>query len=470
MRPFKFFLLLATSLLINACKDPNPSSPNPQPSSEVLEALSLISDDPNNENGYCTGNSIVTDQAGNMYVFGYYFLSQGFGSVVLSSSPNLAPYLAKYDAKGEVVWAKTVGKNNEAMGYVQGYTYSMALSKTGELYIAGKMGAVAGFEKSKVTGDGSVFLAKYDTDGIFKWAKAADKRTSEFIAYGVAVDNQGNASVTGAFKGKTTIDNISLQSALSKAGGVESRDIFLARFDTRGALQWARSAGGNEEDFGRNVTVDDQGNAYIIGNYGSLAEFGEGLKLGGEKAQPGVFVAKYDSKGIAQWAKQTNIYDRSRAVEPDKLGNVYALSENMIIKMDNKGNTEWYKRLAMKAKALAVRADGEVYLAGEFNKPIEMDGLKLTPEGGVVGTGYFYARDICLAKISSVGKLKVFKKDGGEGGETPESVSVSSNGNVYLTGGVAPPVVNGIYFNAVLANKTFKGRGYRAFIVRYKDL
>lgn len=49
------------------------------------------------------------------------------------------------------------------------------------------------------------------------------------------------------------------------AGSVGNRDIFLVKYNSQGEPQWIKTAGGEGDDEGESVSVDDVGNIYIAG-------------------------------------------------------------------------------------------------------------------------------------------------------------------------------------------------------------
>ena len=69
-----------------------------------------------------------------------------------------------------------------------------------------------------------------------RWDWVGPRRT------GIAVDGSGNSYVTGYFQGSATFgQGQANQTTLTAAGG---SDIFVAQYDSSGALQWAKRAGG----------------------------------------------------------------------------------------------------------------------------------------------------------------------------------------------------------------------------------
>ncbi len=107
------------------------------------------------------------------------------------------------------------------------------------------------------------------------WAKqfASNGYGYEYLA----VDDAGNTYVTGDF---TDTAKVGTKSLTSKGG----LDVFVAKFDKDGNVQWAEGFGGTSSDSVEDITVDDEGNTYITGTT-------QGSE-GGD-----VFVAKFNKDG-----------------------------------------------------------------------------------------------------------------------------------------------------------------------------
>ena len=71
---------------------------------------------------------------------------------------------------------------------------------------------------------------------------------------GIAVDYSGNVFVVGG-TGGDLYGNLN-------AG---RDDTFVSKYDTEGKLIWAQLYGTTERDWGRGITVDQNGNSYITG-------------------------------------------------------------------------------------------------------------------------------------------------------------------------------------------------------------
>src|SRR5439155_15611272 len=116
--------------------------------------------------------------------------------------------------------------------------------------------AVAMFGNLAVTnsaiGSQDIFLAKYDSDGNVLWVKTAGGSDDD-VGNGIAADSAGNTFVTGYFYSTNVNFNGTILTNFGPAG---SSDVFIAKYDTTGALLWAKQAGGSLDDQAGGVAVD----------------------------------------------------------------------------------------------------------------------------------------------------------------------------------------------------------------------
>ena len=82
----------------------------------------------------------------------------------------------------------------------------------------------------------------------------------------IAVDDAGNAYVTGLFTNTLVLGSNTLTSA-----GLY--DAFLASYDRKGQVRWAKRVGGSSDDAGTGVEVDPFGNICFSGSATGLTEF-----------------------------------------------------------------------------------------------------------------------------------------------------------------------------------------------------
>jgi len=152
---------------------------------------------------------------------------------------------------------------------------------------------------------------------------------SEDGGLGIAVDNSGNAYVTGY----TVSSNFpTLNQYQTDQPGY---DAFVAKLDTtksgNASLVYSTYLGGNSEEEGLGIAVDDSGNAYVTGQAWSTTNF---PTLNQYQTYPGdgnwnAFVTKIDTtkNGNASLVYSTYLgghsADQGRGIAVDKCGNAY---------------------------------------------------------------------------------------------------------------------------------------------------
>lgn len=346
---------------------------------------------------------IAVDSAGNVSVAGTFRQSTTFGeggatATTLTSAGNVDIFVARYDNAGALLWAKQAG----GAGYDQ--ASGVAIDASGNSYITGYFRDSATFGAGDATattltstGGPEIYLARYDSAGTLVWAKQAGGTASD-RGEAIAVDAGGNSYLTGTFNdsavfgaGEPTVTTL-----LDDGDG----DMFLARYDSTGALVWAKRAGGTAPDSGKAIAVDAGGNSYLTGAFSASAVFGLGepamttLTSSGEED---VFLARYDSSGTLLWAKQAGgaSWDSGRDIHIDASGNSYVSGEfedsaifgpgesgqttlvgvfgsggnngAFVAKYDSAGTLVWAKQPAGYTQASASDATGNVFVSGNFS-------------------------------------------------------------------------------------------------------
>ena len=138
-------------------------------------------------------------------------------------------------------------------------------------------------------------------------------------ANGLSLDASGNAYITGGFNGSTNFGSF----ALTGYGDV---DIFIAKANSSlSSWQWAKNAGGTNNDWGFAIKTDGSGNSYVTGAYRYSATFGSGTipALG---SYSDLFVSKLNSSGDWLWTKSAggfSGYDEGYGIDIDAAGNSY---------------------------------------------------------------------------------------------------------------------------------------------------
>ena len=105
-----------------------------------------------------------------------------------------------------------------------------------------------------------------------------DNEGSPGAAAGIAValDAAGNNYVAGHLAGTVTF-GIGEPSTTTLIGhSLFVLDLFVAKYDAKGALQWARSVGGDGFDEVAAIAADAAGNVHVTGMFDGAVTFGPG--------------------------------------------------------------------------------------------------------------------------------------------------------------------------------------------------
>ena len=313
---------------------------------------------------------IATDNAGNAYVAGVTYGSVD-GNVNAGSDDIL---LAKYDTSGNKLWTRQMGSSGIDAAL------AVAVDSAGNAYVTGY--TAGSLDGNISAGADDIFIAKYDPNGNKLWTRQLGTSRQD-IAWGVAVDNAGNAVVTGFTDGSMD-GNVN-------AGSIDS---FLVKFDTNGNKLWTKQFGSTSNDYAHAVAVDANGNAYITGSTNG------GLDGNVNAGSMDVFLVKYSPDGQKVWTRQIGTAgdDDSWSLATDLVGNVYLSGEArgdfegyvnsgntdaFIAKYDQGGNWLWTKQLGSSlndyAFGIAIDQNGFAYVGGHSEGKLD----------GITGVGLY---------------------------------------------------------------------------------
>jgi hypothetical protein len=434
------------------------------------------------------GIATTTDMDGNIYTLGFYQSPTiTFGSTVLSkATTNTAVpvndlVLVKYDAGGNVLWAKAASGSFGDIGY------ALDTDANGNIYIAGSttstmltMGTVT-ISRSQTGED--FFLAKADKNGNFLWIVSPFGNQQD-QARGVAVDNAGNVIIAG-FSGSDTlkIGNTKLYNT-----GPYGNLPFIAKYDPDGNPIWAKQGFGNAVPMGVDVDMNTN-EIYMAGHYYSNAlAFGSNTLTNTKVANPPIgnsqgddlFLVKYDANGNAIWARTaTGAEDEiptsvavATSYNPYYPSAVYLggyftsttltaggvtfttssqLQEGFLLKFDAlNGDVKWGTAIGGTGrdylKSIALVGSGGVVAAGYFNSATLSSGTISVTKNGPTDN-----YDVFAAAFNSNGSPVMITTAGGSENDRAEGISVDKAFNVYVTGDYSS---NPITFGSIaLANK-----------------
>ena len=251
------------------------------------------------------------------------------------------PLLAKFSSSGTVQWQKTIGND------VDDYGASVAVAPDGSVYFLGNTWSAFSGQ-----GDEEYLLAKFSSSGALQWQKKLGGSNYDY-GYSVAVAQDGSVYVCG-------------QTDLT---GDRDYALLLAKLSSSGTVQWQKTLGGSDWDYGISVAVAPDGSVYVCGY---TASAGAGYY--------DLLLVKFSSSGTVQWQKTLggSKWDAgaSVAVAPD--GSVYVCGQTesagaggrdfLLVKFSSSGTVQWQKTLGGSkwdaGASVAVAPDGSVYVCG----------------------------------------------------------------------------------------------------------
>ncbi|MBA4154863.1 T9SS type B sorting domain-containing protein [Flavobacterium sp.] len=144
---------------------------------------------------------------------------------------------------------------------------------------------------------GSAYISKFDTNGEFLWGSYYPFGTS------LVLDSQDNMYLYGNV---LNINPFIPSPGCHQPLKDQYNSGYLIKLNNLGIKQWGTYYGGNQNDYIRGLSVDTNGNIYIVGETNSTDNFSTPGAFQMEKASPGYlstgFIAKFDSIGTRIWS------------------------------------------------------------------------------------------------------------------------------------------------------------------------
>lgn len=279
------------------------------------------------------------------------------------------------------------------------------------------------------------------------------------------IDASGSIYVLGDYSGTLVIQGTTLLAY----GGVS--DIFLAKFNSSGIIQWAVRAGSaTGAENGMGIDQDAFGNIYITGGFAGTATFNDAgpVTVISTGAQD-VFIAEYNSSGVLQWVKNVGsgggnqrgtdiVVDGTDLIivgffagaitlgPGDPLQTIYALTgtrDFFISKYDNTGVIIWahhYTSTSTNSNltTLAKHDANGYFVGGAVAGNFTFDDGPLTTKSSTLIT----EKDALLFKVDLTGNLLWASDVGNANNDEIKDIKSDAAGNIYTTG-----YINGININ-----------------------
>ncbi len=297
----------------------------------------------------------------------------------------------------------------------------------------------------------------------FTWAKQMGGVGASIYCYSTKTDLSGNVISVGIFS--NTVDFDPGPGTFTMTPPTSTWDIFILKLDGNGDLVWAKQIGGaSNNDIAYELFVDQAGNSYFTGKFGSSVDFDPGPSafvisaFGGDD----FYAEKLDANGNFVWAKVLSSAgnDFGQDICVDISGNVFIAGRvtgnvdvdpgppvvimnfsgaaTLLLKLDNAGNFLYGKKIdgapgsQTTPRAVITDAVGNVFVAGDYLGNVDFDPgpsmYTLTPGGPANFDGF-------LEKIDAAGNFAWAASINGNGGpKAIYDIQVDKNNDLYAVG------------------------------------
>jgi type IX secretion system substrate protein len=334
------------------------------------------------------GNSIIKTADGG-YAIGGQTDSYGAG--------NYDVYIIKLDSSGNLQWTKTIGGSDEDIC-------------TSIIQLADGSYILGGWTYSFGAGNKDAYLIKFDDSGNLQWTQ---------VIGGTGVDWVRDVTLTS--------DGGFAAGGYTSSFGAGSYDVYVIKEDSSGIVQWTKTIGGNDLDYGHSIIQTNDG-GYAVCGY--TTSFGVGSN--------DLYVVKLDGSGNLQWTKTIGTSGGTyiglsliQKMDDSYVITGYGYTGGTIpgiftYKLDGSGNLQWLK-----------------YSGGGSNDysstiiQTSDNGYAICGRGQSYGMGNF---DMYLIRTDSSGNYCgsfAFTGTSGSGGTTGSGGAVSSGGSVSGGGTVS---------------------------------
>jgi hypothetical protein len=319
-------------------------------------------------------------------------------------------------------------------GAIESHGHAIVLDSNKNIYVVGISNYSWGSPVRAYSGANfDAFVAKLNPAGTLIWNTFLGGAGDD-MSHSIAVDAAGNVYVAGTA-------NLTWGSPVrAYQGGMY--DVWAAKLDTNGGLQWNTFLGGDASDTPGAIAVDGSGNIYVCGE--SVSTWGTPVAPFSDHDG---FLARLNGAGGLLWNTFFGGSDGAAAwdVAADESGGAFVTgtsdsswgspirpftgnSDAFVAKFDGGGTPVWNTFLGSPGNfvtAFRIETDvkGDIYIAGLSNNSW---GSPVNPfaSGG----------DAFAAKLSAGGGLLWNSFLGGADLDMAESIAVDGSGNVFVGG------------------------------------
>ena len=407
------------------------------------------------------GRGIAVDGSGNAYITGYTY-SSNFPTQNPHQGTKLGiwtAFVTKLSATGDLLYSSYLGgKGND-------YGYGIAVDDSGCAYITGytesdDFPTTPDSYQNIYAGGDDTFVVKLDPSGDTLAYSTYLGGSGNDQGRGIAVDSFRNTYITGC----TSSTNFPLQNP-DQETHAGNWDAFITKLDPSGSiLSYSTYLGGDDEDRGHGIAVDNSGIAYVTGDTKSKF-FPRKLGTRGFAGNTDVFIARFSPFGSRLYSSCLGgvSNDHGIGIALDDSGNFYITGYTNSYNFPTKnpfqesrvGNAFSYDAFVCKFSPyelndnLRFNISYSTYLGGTAND--YGYGIALNNSGNAYVTGYTLSNnfptqnpyqknhtgniEVFITKLSATGDALTYSTYlGGSSSDYGYGIAVDGSGNAYVTG------------------------------------
>lgn len=260
---------------------------------------------------YATGITVLSDNS--TVVTGYIDDSTTFGQgepgeTIVVCNGLYDSFIAQYNPDGTLAWAKSAATGGNL---IQSRAISArsdnSTSISGRFFTTALFGSGQPNETTLTTaGSSDIFIAGYNPDGSFAWAKSAGGSSVD-EGLGITTLSDNSSVITGFYHYTATFGKGEPNETILEGGSGTGVAIFIARYNPDGSFLWVNDALGDKRFSANAITALADDSVVITGDFSSFVVFD--LWEPNQKTLNcfgtwDIFIARFDSDGNYEWAKQ----------------------------------------------------------------------------------------------------------------------------------------------------------------------
>lgn len=260
---------------------------------------------------------LIFDTLGNLYVTGILYDSCDFDTDTAISFSLINPqghnypevFIAKYDSSFNLIWAKQIA----TVGTVEARDF--VIDYSGNILLSGYFEWKTDFDPSPLPADTFYFDVDLDPKAFFlKYDSNGNfvmaKSLDGSVVNSLTIDESNNIFITGAFGGTVDFDlSLSgIDTLVTPPSSTVNSNIFIAKYDSIGNYEWAKNIGDTMLEEAKFIEINSLGELIIVGEFqNDTVDFDPGIGTA-NLTEGGIFITSFDTGGNYIWANSIKTY------------------------------------------------------------------------------------------------------------------------------------------------------------------